>query len=190
MLKITLEADITPDPKLKATKGLETESEIVNFDPAKVDELIEQSRKQLATLIPVESRSAEKGDIAVVNFKGTYEDGSEIEGGSANAMDIELEEGQMIPGFIEGIFGMNINDEKTLKCQFPKDYPQEQARGKKATFIVTLKDLKTRELPKLDDNFAKQASEASSMDELRQDLEKRLKADATNRRKSNKKESD
>ena len=76
----------------------------------KVEELIQDSRKQLATLIPIENRPAKTGDIAVVSFKGTFEDGTEIDGGSADSMDIELEEGQMIPGFVEGILGMNIND--------------------------------------------------------------------------------
>ena len=188
ILNVILETDIAPTPKLKTTKGLEAKSVLVSFDPAKVEELIQQSQKQLATIVPIENRPAIKGDIAVVSFKGTYEDGQEIEGGSAESMEIELEPGQMIPGFIEGILGMQINDEKTLKCQFPKDYPQEDARDKKAKFAVTLKDLKTRELPKLDDAFAKQASDKSNMEELRQDLEKRLKEDTERQNKNNRKE--
>ncbi len=188
ILKVTLETDIAPTPTLKTTKGLEVEAEIVTYDPEKIDQLIEQSRKQLATLIPVENRSAIKGDLAVVSFKGTFEDGSEIEGGSAESMDIDLEDGQMIPGFIEGILGMKINDEKTIKCEFPKDYQQEDAQGKKANFTIKLNDLKTRELPKLDDEFAQQASDKSTMTELRQDLEKQLKEDAERRQKNNRKE--
>ncbi len=188
VLNVILETDIAPTPKLKATKGLEAKSELVSFDPTKVEELIQQSQKQLATIIPIENRPADKGDIAVVSFKGSYEDGQEIEGGSAESMEIELEVGQMIPGFIEGIIGMKINDEKTLKCEFPKDYPQEDARGKKANFAVTLKDLKTRELPKLNDEFAKQASDKSNMEELREDLEKRLKEDAKRKNQNNRKE--
>jgi len=188
ILNVTLETDISPTPKLKNTKGLEAKSEIVSFDKAKVDDLIEQSQKQLATLVPIDNRPADKGDIAVVDFKGTYEDGNEIEGGSAESMEVELESGQMIPGFIEGIIGMKINDEKILKCEFPQDYPQKEARGKKANFTVTLQDLKTRELPKLDDAFAKQASDKSNMKELRDDLEKRLKEDAERRQKINRKE--
>ncbi len=187
-LSVTLETDIAPAPKLKSTKGLEAEAEVISFDPGKVDELIEQSRKQLATLIPVEDRPAAKGDIAVVSFKGTYEDGNEIEGGSSDSMDIELEDGQMIPGFVEGIIGMEINKKKTVTCQFPKDYQEKSAQGKKAKFAITLKDLKTRELPKIDDEFAKQASDKSTIKELKDDLEKRLLEDIKNRNKSNRKE--
>ena len=187
-LTVTLETDVPPTPKLKTTKGLEAIAEVVTYDPKQVEELIKQSQKQLATLVPVENRPANKGDVAVVSFKGTYEDGSEIDGGSADSMDIELEDGQMIPGFIEGILDMKINDEKILKCEFPKDYQEESARGKKANFTVNLKDLKTRELPQLDDAFAKQASDKSSMKELRDDLEKRLKEDAKRKQQNNRKE--
>ncbi len=189
-LTFTLETDIAPTPILKKTKGLKAEAEPVKYDPAKIDELIEQSRNQLATIVPVETRSAEMGDIAVLSFKGTFtDDGSDIEGGNAESMDIELEEGLMIPGFVEGIVGMAINSEKQLKCTFPKDYPNEDARGRQASFQVTLQDLKTKELPKLDDAFAKQASDKENMGELREDLEKRLKEDAKARHQVNRKES-
>ena len=83
----------------------------------------------------------------------------------------------MIPGFIEGVIGMNINDKKILKCEFPKDYHQEDAKGRKAEFNVTLEDLKIKELPELNDEFAKQASDKDNMADLRSDLEKRLKED-------------
>merc|ERR1712159_907223 len=144
----------------------------------KVEELIQQSRSQLATKVPITDRAAKKGDIALVSFKGKFsDDGSEIEGGSANSIEIELEEGRMIKGFIEGVTGMNINDEKILKCEFPKDYHQEEAKGRKAEFTVNLEDLKVKELPELNDEFAKQASDKENMNDLRADLEKRLKED-------------
>ena len=185
-LTVTLETDVAPVPKLKSTKGLKAEAESVSFDASKVDEMIEQSRRQMATLVPVENRAAATGDVAVVGFAGTYsDDGSAIEGGSADSMDVELEDGRMIPGFVEGIVGMTIGDEKTVECQFPEDYPKEDARGRKASFVINLKDLKTRELPELDDAFAKQASDKETMAELRADLEQRLKDDAENRQKSN-----
>jgi len=185
-LTFTLETDVAPVPKLKSTKGLKAEAESVSFDAAKVDDMIEQSRRQLATLVPVEDRAAASGDVAVVGFKGTYgDDGSDIEGGSADSMDVELEEGRMIPGFVEGIIGMAIGAEQTVECQFPEDYPKEDARGRKANFVISLKDLKTRELPALDDAFAKQASDKETMAELREDLEKRLKDDAERRQQSN-----
>ena len=185
-LTFTLEADVAPTPKLKSTKGLKAEYEAVAYDPSRVDSMIDDSRKQLATVVPVEGRAAQKGDIAVLGFNGTYsDDGSEIEGGSADSMDVDLDNGRMIPGFIEGVIGMNVGDNKSVDCQFPEDYPKDDARGRKATFAIELKDLKTRELPELDDAFAKQASEQETMADLRKDLEQRLKDDAERRQTSN-----
>ena len=188
-LTITLEADVAPTPKLKTTRGLTADFEPVAFEASKVDEMLEDSRKQLATVVPVEDRAAAKGDIAVLGFKGTYsDDGSEIEGGSADSMDVDLEHGRMIPGFIEGVIGMTIGETKTVDCKFPEDYPKDDARGRKASFEIELKDLKTRELPELDDAFAKQASEQETLADLRKDLEQRLKDDAERRQTSNRRD--
>ncbi|WP_413683468.1 trigger factor [Prochlorococcus sp. MIT 1011] len=190
ILILKLETDITPIPTLKKSSGLTAEVETLSFEPKKVDELIEQSRAQLATKVPVSDRAAKKGDIALVSFKGNFsDDGSEIEGGSADSIEIELEEGRMIPGFIEGVIGMNINDEKTLKCEFPKEYHQEDAKGRKAEFKVSLEDLKIKELPELNDDFAKQASDKENMTDLRADLEKRLKEDNDRKQEKNRQDS-
>jgi len=190
ILILKLETDITPIPTLKKSSGLTAEVENLIFDPKKVDELIEQSRAQLATKVPVSDRAAKKGDIALVSFKGNFsDDGSEIEGGSADSIEIELEEGRMIPGFIEGVIGMNINDEKTLKCEFPKEYHQEDAKGRKAEFKVSLEDLKIKELPELNDDFAKQASDKENMTDLRADLEMRLKEDNDRKQEKNRQDS-
>ena len=189
-LKLTLETDIAPIPTLKKSSGLTAEVEKLIFDPKKVDELIEQSRAQLATKVPVSDRAAKKGDIALVSFKGTFsDDGSEIEGGSADSVELELEEGRMIPGFIEGIIGMNIKDKKVLKCEFPKNYHQEDAKGRKAEFNVSLEDLKVKELPELNDEFAKQASDKENMADLRADLEKRLIEDTNRKQTKNRQDS-
>ena len=185
-LSLTLEMDVEPTPSLKSTKGLKAEAEAVSFDAARVDELIEQSRRQLATLVPVEKRAAEQGDVAVISFSGTFTDNGEaISGGSAEAMEVELEDDRMIPGFVEGIIGMKPGDSKTVACQFPEEYPQEDAAGRKASFEISLSELKTRELPALDDAFAQQASDKQTLAELRADLEERLKEDAERRNESN-----
>ena len=184
-LTITLELDVEPTPKLKSTKGLKAEAEAISFDPARIDELIEQSRKQLATLVPVEGRPAASGDVAVLSFSGIYVDSGEaISGGSSDAMEVELEEGRMIPGFVEGVIDMAVGDSKTIDCQFPETYPQEEAAGRLARFEISLKDLKCRELPALDDAFAQQASDKTTLAELRSDLETRLKDDAERRAKA------
>ena len=186
---LTLEADVAPTPKLNSTKGLKAEYEVVAYDPSRVDSMLEDSRKQLATVVPVDDRAAKEGDIAVVGFKGTYsDDGSAIEGGSADSMDVDLEPGRMIPGFIEGVIGMSIGDNRSVDCQFPDDYSKEDARGRKASFEIELKDLKTRELPELNDDFAKQAGEKDTLAELRSDLEERLKQDAERRQTSNRRD--
>ena len=98
-LSFTLELDVEPTPSLKQTKGLKAEAEAIAYDPARVDELIEQSRKQLATLVPVEGRAAQSGDVAVLSFSGVFADTEEaISGGSSDALEVELEEGRLIPG--------------------------------------------------------------------------------------------
>ena len=180
---------MAPQPSLKTTKGLKAEFEPVVYDAAKVDAMLEDSRTQLATVVPVEGRSAAKGDIAVLGFKGTFnDDGSDIEGGSADSMDVDLEHGRMIPGFIEGVIGMEVGETKTVACQFPDDYPKEDARGRDASFAIELKDLKTRELPELNDAFAKQASEQETLEDLRKELEQRLKDDTERRQTSNRRD--
>jgi trigger factor len=185
-LSITLETDVEPSPRLKATKGLKAAAEPVSFDPARVDELLEQSRRQLATLVPVEGRNAQAGDVAVLSFSGVYADTEEaISGGSGDALEVELDEGRMIPGFVEGVIGMAVGDSRAVDCQFPESYPQEEAAGRKARFAITLQELKCRELPALDDAFAQQASDKQSLAELRSDLEERLKQDAERRHKGN-----
>ncbi len=184
-LTITLEMDVEPTPSLKKTKGLTAEAEAVIYDPARVDELIEQSRRQMATLVPVEGRAAATGDVAVLSFSGVYADTEEaISGGSSDAMEVELEEGRMIPGFIEGVIGMAVGETRTVECTFPESYPQQDAAGRAARFEIGLKELKSRELPALDDAFAQQASDKQTLAELRSDLEERLQQDAERRGKA------
>ena len=175
-LKVTLQTDIAPKLKLKKSKGLTIEISKNKFDPKSVDEALEKSRNQLANIVPVNNRPAKLGDIAVVSFKGTYKDTKkEIEGGTSESMDLELEKNKMIPGFIEGIVGMKIADTKTLNLKFPEDYSHEDSRGKDAIFEVQLKDLKEKELPLLNDEFAKQSGNKETLKELKTDIEKQLK---------------
>ena len=125
----------------------------------------------------------------MVSFSGIFTDTSEaITGGSANGLEVELEEGRMIPGFVEGITGMKTGESKSVDCQFPEEYPQEECRGRKARFEITLDDLKARELPELDDAFAQQASDKQTLAELKEDLETRLKQDAEKRQQQSRHE--
>ena len=175
-LKLTLETDVAPELKLKKSKGLSVEITKSKFDPKSIDEALEKSRNQLANIVPVSDRGAKLGDIAVISFKGFYkETKTEIEGGSSESMDLELEKNKMIPGFVEGIIGMKIDDKKTLNLKFPEDYTHEESKGKEAIFEVTLKDLKEKELPELNDDFAKQSGNKESLDDLKKDIEIQLK---------------
>lgn len=188
-LSFTLELDVQPTPTLRSTRGLKADVETISDDPARVDELIEQSRRQMATLVPVEGRPAASGDVAQVSFSGTFTDSGEaISGGSSDGMEVELEEGRMIPGFVEGILGMAVGDRRSVRCSFPESYPQAEAAGREAEFAITLLELKTRELPPLDDAFARQASDKETLAELRADLETRLRDDTERRRRSGRQE--
>ena len=175
-LKLILKTDIEPKLKLKKTKGLKVEIQKNKFDPKSIDEALEKSRNQLANIIPVVNRPAQMGDIAVISFNGTYKNSNKsIEGGSSESMDLELEKNKMIPGFVEGIVGMNINEKKELNLKFPKDYAHEESKGKEAIFKIHLKDLKTKELPELNDEFAKQSGNKKTLKDLKKDVELQLK---------------
>ena len=175
-LKLILKTDIEPKLKLKKTKGIKVEIEKNKFDPKSIDEALEKSRNQLANIVPIVDRPAQIGDIAVISFNGVYKDSKKkIEGGSSESMDLELEKNKMIPGFVEGIIGMNINQKKELNLTFPKDYAHEESKGKEAIFEIYLKDLKTKELPALDDEFAKQSSNNKTLKDLKKDIELQLK---------------
>ena len=175
-LKLILTTDIAPKLKLKKTKGIKVEIEKNKFDPKSIDEALEKSRNQLATIVPVVNRPAKMGDIALISFDGIYKDSKEsIEGGSSDSMDLELEKNKMIPGFVEGIIGMKINEKKKLNLTFPEDYADEKSKGKKAIFTIHLKDLKEKELPELNDEFAKQSANKKTLKELKKDIESQLK---------------
>jgi trigger factor len=127
--------------------------------------------------------------VAQIAFRGTFVDSGEpIEGGSSEGMEVELEEGRMIPGFVAGIVGMKVGETRDVTCRFPDSYPQETAAGREALFSITLLELKTRELPALDDAFAQQASDKPTLAELRADLEQRLREDAERRHRANRQE--
>jgi trigger factor len=184
-LTFSASVDVAPEVNVKQYKGLSVKAEEVKYDESRVNSVLEGYQDRMATLVPVEDRPAQAGDIAVVDFVGKLppEDGSDAEpqefpGGSAADFQVELSEGRFIPGFIEGIIGMAIDETKDVEAVFPENYPQEDLAGKPAIFTVTLKDLKIKELPELDDDFAQEVSEFETMAELRASLEERYKGEA------------
>ncbi|HEY9827430.1 MAG TPA: trigger factor, partial [Stenomitos sp.] len=166
-------------------------AEEVPYDEAEVERVINEQRSARSTLIPVEGRSAQAGDVVQIDFSGQYfldenrENSQEVEGGSATDFQLELTEGQFIAGFTEGIIGMNPDETKEIEVQFPADYPVEELKGKAAVFTVTLKEIKTKELPELDDSFAQEVSEFETLAELRQFLEERYRKEAQDKTDAN-----
>ncbi|MEM7757630.1 MAG: trigger factor [Cyanobacteria bacterium P01_A01_bin.40] len=190
-LTFSIAVDVPPTLELANYNNLSVKAEEIVYQPEKVDDFIEQRRAQKADLVPVEDRPAEMGDEAFIDFKGTLtaegEEGKEIEGGSATNFQVEIAEGKLIPGMVEGIVGMKPEETKEVEVTFPEDYPQEDLAGKPAIFSITLNELKTKELPALDDDFAQEISddEFETFDAYKESLEKQFKEQAEDQTKSN-----
>jgi trigger factor len=187
--------DVPPEVTLTDYEKQSVQAEEVSYDPARVDEVLEDYRKRNAILAPVEERAAQLGDTALVDFVGKLppEEGSdaepeEFEGGSAEDFQVELEEGRFIPGFIDGIVGMEPGETKDVSVTFPEDYPQEDLANKPAVFTITLHELKEKELPDLDDDFAQEISEFETLDALKENLENQFKQEAEDKTRRNKEE--
>lgn len=191
-LLIRAKVDVEPQIQLGQYQNLQLQAEAIQYDPAKVDEDLEKEQIKLATLVPVEDQAAQVGHVAFADFKGYFvNDDPEAEpeavpGGEAENFRIELTPGQFIPGFIEGMIGMHPGETKELTLQFPEDYGNEELAGKHVNFTITLNELKQRELPELDDEFAEEISEFKTMAELRTFLEKQHQEEAENKTTENK----
>ncbi len=191
-LTLQISVDVPPRVTLKQYKDLTVQAEEILPDLEQVDKTLERYQSNLATLIPVEDRPSKMGDMAVIDFVGKVQDESgeweAFEGGSAEDFQVELSEGRFIPGFIEGIAGMSLEETKDLEIPFPDDYSQPDLAGKPALFSITLKEIKEKELPELDDDFAQEVSEYETITELRASLEERYTKEATDRTQTNKNE--
>lgn len=184
-LKFSAAVDVPPEVTLGQYTDLTVQATETKYDPAQVETLLQAQQSERATLIPVEGRPAQRGDVVLVDFagrlvpeEGTEGAGEEIPGGQAQDFQIELSEGQFIEGFVQGILGMTIDEIKQVPVVFPQDYPQSELAGHAATFTVTLKEIKEKELPPLDDDFAQEASEYATLVELRSFLETRYQDEA------------
>lgn len=190
-LVIKAAIDVEPEVKLNNYQDFQVQAEEIKFDPAQVDEVLERERVKMATLVPLEGRPAQKGDTAYVDFKGYFipkgeTEPQEIEGGQGENFQVELTDGQFIPGFTEGIEGMSPGETKELNIEFPADYAQEQLAGCPATFTITLLELKEKELPELDDDFACEVSDFETLAELRESLEKQFQEEKDQQTTANK----
>lgn len=170
--------DVPPAVELGTYTGLPIKAEEIVYDPAQVDDFIEERRREKATTVPVVGRAAQLEDIAVVDYEGKLADGTEISGAKADDFDIELSAGKFIADLVDGIVGMNIGDTRDIDVVFPADYPREDLASQPAVFHVVLKDLKAQELPSLDDDFAKEASDFDTLAEFRESLVTRFQEQA------------
>ncbi len=171
-LTFAFEVGVRPTATLGRWEGLEVARREPQVDEAAVDAEVDQLRDRLARLDTVE-RTAENGDYVVMDYLGRV-DGEPFPGGEGRDQLLELGSGQLIPGFEEQLTGASAGEERTVEVTFPVDYPAEHLAGKDAVFDVTVKEVKAKQLPELDDDFAVEAGGADTVDELRADIRKRL----------------
>ena len=165
---------VYPDVKLGKYKGISAPKEEVKVSADDVKQRLNEMAERNARLVSVD-RKAKKGDTAVIDFEG-FDNGVPFAGGKGEGHELELGSGSFVPGFEDQVIGMKAGDEKDIDITFPEDYQKDLA-GKKVVFHVKVNEVKFKELPKLDDDFAKDVSEFDTLDELKADVKKQLEAD-------------
>jgi trigger factor len=166
------EVEVKPKPTVGDYKDLTGVRAPVEVPREAIDAELERLRLTVAELNPVE-RGAETGDFVVIDFVGSM-DGTPFEGGSGSDYGIELGEGRLIADLESGLTGMTAGEQRDISVTFPQEYPAEHLAGQAATFDVTMKDVKERLLPDLDDEFAKSVSEFDTLAELEADISNRF----------------
>jgi trigger factor len=166
------EIGVRPEAKLGEYKGLEVGKAEPEPDEEIVDREVERIRAAFARLEPVE-RAAAEGDVVLVDFEGLV-DGRAFEGGKATDYTLELGSGQLIEGFEEQLAGASAGEQREVEVSFPEDYQAENLAGQDAVFKVEVKEVREKALPELDDDFASEASEFDTLEELRADIAKRV----------------
>jgi trigger factor len=172
-LSFSIEVGIRPPAQLGEYKGLEVGRREPEVSSEEVDAEIERMRESLASLETVD-RPAQNGDFIVIDFVGRI-DGEPFEGGEGRGYLLELGSGRFIPGFEEQLVAASAGDERDVTVSFPEDYGAEEVAGKDAVFAVSVKEVKEKRLPELDDDFAGEAGGFDSLDELRGDIESKLR---------------
>ena len=163
---------VRPEVAVKDYKGIAVEKEIVPVTDEDIDAKLKGMQEKNGRMVDIEDRPAQNGDTVVFDFDG-YVDGVAFDGGKAERFDLVLGSGQFIPGFEDQIVGKSIGEEFDVNVSFPEDYHAEELKGKPAVFKCKLHEIKEKELPALDDEFAKDASEFDTLDELKADLRKK-----------------
>ncbi len=184
-LTFSAAVDVPPSVELGNYKTLSVTAEETVYNPEQVENWLKERQEQQATLVPVEDRSAQMGDVAIVDYTARFapEEGQEsnsepIPGVQGTDFRVDLAEGRFIEGMVEGIVGMKPEQTKEITVTFPEDYPREDLAGKPSIFTITLKELKEKELPELNDDLAEEISEFETMAALRESLEKQFTEEA------------
>jgi trigger factor len=161
-----------PEIEIGEYKGLKAEKVIATVEDSEIEAQVKGMADRNARMVSVEDRAAAMGDTVVIDFEG-FKDGVAFDGGKAEGHTLELGSGAFIPGFEEQIVGKNIGDEFEINVTFPEEYGAEDLAGKEAVFKIKLHEIKLRELPEIDDEFAKDVSEFDTLDELKADLKQK-----------------
>ncbi|WP_367294822.1 trigger factor [Levilactobacillus yonginensis] len=170
---------VKPDVKLGEYKGLSVTKQNTRVYQKDIDAELKKQRQQQAELVLKEDEAAAKGDTVVIDFDG-YVDGKQFDGGKADNYSLELGSNSFIPGFEDQLVGHKAGENVDVKVTFPKDYQAEDLRDKEATFKVTIHEVKEKQLPELDDEFAKDVDEdVDSLEELQAKTKDRLKEQKT-----------
>ncbi|MBE5743244.1 MAG: trigger factor [Clostridiales bacterium] len=165
---------VKPEVTLGEYKGITIDKVEYNVTKKDVDAEIDRLVKRNAREVNVEGRPCQNGDITVIDYKGTI-DGVAFNGGTAEGQTLELGSGAFIPGFEDGVVGMNIGDEKDINVKFPDNYGAEELKGKDAVFTVKLHEIKVKELPEVTDEFIKEATGEESLDAFKKSTKAKLK---------------
>mgnify|MGYP004456713907 FL=1 len=171
-----------PEVKLGKYKGIELEKSDVSVMAADVKKELERMAEKNSRLVTVEDRAVKNKDIAVIDFEG-FVDGVAFEGGKAEKHELEIGSKTFIPGFEDQVIGMKINEEKDINVKFPEEYFSKELAGKDATFKVKLHEIKVKELPAIDDEFAKDVSEFDTLKELKASIKEKLVEEKKNQAK-------
>jgi trigger factor len=173
----TLKVQTMPVAVLGEYKGLEVPKRAVEITDEQVSAQLAMLQERLASLQPVEDRTVQTGDFVLMDLEGSR-DGEPIEGAQGKDQMYEVGRGNLIPGFEEELVGVKAGEEKSFDIVFPEDYHAEELAGQPATFTVSVKEIKEKTVPELDDAFAADVSEFETIDELRNDVRERLQAAA------------
>ncbi len=164
---------LKPEIELGKYKGVTVEKEDTAVSEEEVSAEIEKERERNARTISVEDRPVKDGDMTVIDFEGSV-DGQAFEGGKGESYPLTIGSGAFIPGFEEQMVGAKLEEEIEVNVTFPEDYHAEELAGKAAVFKVTVKEIKEKELPELDDEFAAEVSEFDTLAEYKEDVLKKL----------------